>query len=318
MKTKYFWILLFSMILGQNTFAQFNAYKYIIVPKKFDGYKQENKHQTSTIIKYLLTQRGFHAVYDDALPEDLFKDRCLGLIVNLQDDSSFFTTKTTLVFKDCRSVEVFRTIEGSSKLKEFKPAYSQAIKRAFVSLDGIAYTYQPKSTNEVSQDGETVTLNFKNDVKTLKPKPEEVVLEQENTTENQTYKSVQPKEAMVNKVIDSNSKGSGAKTVVLEQEVTPDNQTYKAVEPKTALFSGEDEVGTNPTDLLYAQPVPNGYQLVDSSPKIICRLVETSVKDVYLVASENKTGIVFQKEGKWHREYLENGTRKVEVLNIKF
>ena len=78
--------------MGSNAVAQFNDYKYIIVPKKFDAFRKENMHSTSTTIKYLLTKRGFNAVYDDALPDDLFQDRCLGLVAILQDDSSLFVT----------------------------------------------------------------------------------------------------------------------------------------------------------------------------------------------------------------------------------
>ena len=304
MKTKYFFLLTFTLVMGFNAFAQFNEYKYIIVPKKFDAFRKENMHQTSTNVKFLLTQKGFNAVYDDALPEDLFNDRCLGLIVNLQDDSSFFTTKVSLVFKDCRSVEVFRTIEGKSKIKEFRPAYSQAVRGAFVSLDGVDYEYQPKAEKKESPKEETLVLNFKNDVKTLDEEPKEVILEQKATTEEQVYKAIKPEPPTLNKDTTSNSEGT---KVVLEQEATTENQTYKAIEVKPAL-----------SNLLYAQPTSNGFQLVDSSPKIRYKLVETSIKDLYLVDQGDKSGVVFQKDGKWRLEYVENGVKMVEELIIKF
>ncbi|MEM9364194.1 MAG: hypothetical protein AAGA43_16250 [Bacteroidota bacterium] len=306
MKTKYILSLTFTLVMGFNAFAQFNEYKYIIVPKKFDSFRKENMHQTSTNIKFLLTQKGFNAVYDDAMPEDLFNNRCLGLIVNLQDDSSFFTTKVSLVFKDCRSVEVFRTVEGKSKLKEFRPAYSQAIRAAFVSFDGMDYTYQPKDGKKESPKEETLVLNFKNDVKTLDEEPKEVILEQKATTEEQVYKAIKPEPPTLNKVTDTTSYTEGTK-VVLEQEATTVNQTYKAIEVKPAVST-----------LLYAQPTPNGFQLVDSAPQIRYKLVETSVKDFYLVYDGDKSGVVFQKDGKWRLEYVENGVKMVEELNIKF
>jgi len=272
MKTKFTLSLVVFLIVGLNAFAQFNNYKYVIIPKKFDAYKEQNKHQTSTTIKYFLTQKGFNTVYDDALPEDLARNRCLGLRVDLQDDSSFFTTKATIIFKDCNSEEVFRTIEGKSKLKEYKPAYTQAIRNALVSLNDIDNTYIPKE--EKPSNEETVTLNFKNDVKTLKE--------------------------------DSNE-------VILEQKATLDNQTYKAIKPKPALFTGDTK-----SEVLYAQPIQNGYQLVDSVPKIRYKLVESSIQNLYLVEEGDKKGIIFQKEGKWLLEYVENGIRVVEELNIKF
>ena len=335
--------------MGFSAFGQFSDYKYIIVPKKFDVFRKQNMHLTSTNIKYLLTQRGFNAVYDDALPEDLFQDRCLGLIVNLEDDSSFFSTKTTVVFKDCRSVEIFRTIEGNSKLKEYKPAYRQALDRAFVSLDGIDPTYIVKGTEKETSKSEPLTLNFKNDVKSLEEKPKEVILEQEATPENQTYKAIKPKSAPSESGSTASSAVDKSEEVILEQKATPEEQTYKSVKPKSAPLesasttkSGMEEskevileqkatpdeqvyksIQPKPAkgtqlDVLYAQPIQNGFQLVDSSPKIRYKVVETSVKDFYLVSEGEKSGLIFQKEGKWRLEYVENGVMKIEELNIKF
>ena len=335
--------------MGFSAFGQFSDYKYIIVPKKFDVFRKQNMHLTSTNIKYLLTQRGFNAVYDDALPEDLFQDRCLGLIVNLEDESSFFSTKTTVVFKDCRSVEIFRTIEGSSKLKEYKPAYRQALERAFVSLDGIDPTYAAKGTEKETSKSEPLTLNFKNDVKSLDEKPKEVILEQEATPEDQTYKAIKPESASSESGSTTDSAIQKSEEVILEQKATPEEQTYKSVKPKPAPLESAttaksdmeeskevileqkatpDEqvyksIQPKPAkgaqlDILYAQPIQNGFQLVDSSPKIRYKVVETSVKDFYLVSEGEKSGLIFQKEGKWRLEYVENGIRKVEELNIKF
>ncbi len=337
--------------MGFSAFGQFSDYKYIIVPTKFDAFRKENMYQTSTTVKYLLTKRGFNAVYDNALPEDVFQDRCLGLIVNLENNSSFLSTKATIVFRDCRSVEVFRTIEGRSKIKEFRPAYNQAISRAFVSLDGIDPTYKLKNTDKEDSKDKTIVLNFKDDVKTLDEKPKEVILEQKSTPEEQTYKSIEPKPAISESVAATKagvqeskevvleqkatleeqtyksvkpkpasiegsaattSDNEGSKEMVLEQEATPENQVYKSIEPKPASQKGTQ------VDILYAQPIQNGFQLVDSSPKIRYKLVETSVKDFYLVSEGEKTGLVFQKEGVWRIEYVENGVTKVEELNIKF
>src|SRR5690606_40364685 len=102
-----------------STQEQLNEYKYIIVPKRFDDFKNENQYKTSTLIKYLFEQKGFNAVYDDALPPDLSQNRCLGLLANLKDDSNMFTTKVRIVLKDCNSKEVFITEEGTTKIKEY-------------------------------------------------------------------------------------------------------------------------------------------------------------------------------------------------------
>ncbi len=65
-------------------------------------------------------------------------------------------------------------------------------------------------------------------------------------------------------------------------------------------------------DLLYAQPLDNGFQLVDASPKIVMILVKTAAPNVYTV--KGKEGIVFKEGDKWY--YSENDSKK--ELNIKF
>lgn len=280
MKARLLFLLLFTVGLGCSLYGQLNDYKYIIVPKRFDSYKEQNKYQTSTTIKYLLTQEGFNAVYDDALPEELAKNRCLGLLANLEDNSTFFITKTVLVLRDCQFKEVFRTVEGKSKIKEYKPAYREALSRAFVSFQGMNYKYVPKQ--EEKQKEEPITVSFKNDVKSLDESP---------------------------------------KTEVVTQEATPENQSFKNMEPTPSSFTkAESIVEEKPigSEVLYAQPIENGYQLVDSTPKIRMKLIKTSMENIFLVEQEGKNGVVFKKDDKWFLEYSENGSKKLEELNIKF
>ncbi len=267
------------MVLSSSVYGQLNDYKYIIVPKKFDAYKTENKHQTSTMIKHLFTQKGFNAVYDDELPEDLSRDRCLGLLVNLEDNSSMFSTKTVLVMRDCTSNEIFRTLEGRSKVKDYRAAYSEAIEKSFSSFDGLQYKYVPRKNIEVPE--KSITVSFKNDVKSL-------------------------------------DEASKPKMVV--QEATPENQSFKSMEPKSSNFKkAETKMNESFTsELLYAQPIETGYQLVDSSPKVRMKLMETSIENVFLIDYKGISGVLLKKENRWFLEYLEGGTKKIEELNIKF
>ena len=165
MKNFFIYIFLTCFFLGHSQ-TDLNDYKYVIVPKKFDVFKKENQYQTSTLIKFLLTKKGFNAIYEDAIPEDLNENGCLGLRVALIDNSSMFSTKTEIQLKDCNRQEVFSTKVGTSKMKDYKGAYNEAIRRAFSSFDGITYDYVPKiDTNNDKPD----TVSFKNDVKKLEP-----------------------------------------------------------------------------------------------------------------------------------------------------
>lgn len=276
MRNLLFSILLLSCHLGMSQ-AELNNYKYVIVPTKFDAFKQENQYQTSTLIKYLLVENGFNAVYDNALPEDLLSNRCLGLLLGLTDDSSMFTTKIVLTLKDCFSKEVYTTKEGSSKEKDFKTAYSEAIKESITSsLSGAGYKYSPESS------GAPVVVGYRDDVK----KPQEDAVSD--------VKNVPP-------------------PPIVQQSATLEVQSYKSMEPVPSNITK-----ANTASVLYAQAISNGFQLVDSTPKIKYRIYRSSLADVFLAESDGIHGLVLKKGDKWHFEYYEGDQLMVHELNIKF
>src|SRR5690606_15447880 len=56
--------------------------------------------------------------------------------------------------------------------------------------------------------------------------------------------------------------------------------------------------------MLYAQPIDNGFQLVDSTPKVLYKIKSTSTPDVFIVTSVN--GTLTKKGNSWLLEYYEN------------
>lgn len=271
--------------------AELNKYKYIIVPTKFEAFKNENQYQTSTMIKYNLVENGFTAVYDNDMPADLLANRCLGLLLNLKDDSSMFTTKVTLTLKDCQSNVVYTTVEGSSKEKDYKSAYSEAIKECFKSLTGIGYKYVP------SGDTAQATVSFKNDVKRIEEKA-----------------SVAPKQNLPNPVV--------------QQKATLEEQSYKSMEPVQSNITKAENMPTvalpdvdyktEDTGVLYAQAIANGFQLVDSTPQITLRMYATSQANFYIAQGDVHSGVVLKKGDKWYFEYYEGDKLMGQELNIKF
>jgi len=282
MRLKIVYILLFAMGLNGVVNAQLNDYKYIIVPKKFDAFKSVNQYQTSTLVKYYFEQNGFNVVYDDDLPFDLAANRCLGLTTDFIDNSNMFSTKVVIALKDCNNVEVFRSEEARSKIKLFDEAYKDAIQKAFVSYVGLEYEYEGPEQGQ-PKDTAPVTVSFKDDVKTVDKEPKTNVVEQKATMEEQVYKTVEPKPSTVVK-----STNTAAATVTVS------------------------------TDLLYAQRLENGYQLVDSTPKVVLKLEETSMENVFMTNFEGNNAVVFKKGGTWLLEYSDNGKKVQKELNIKF
>lgn len=294
--------------------AQLNDYKYIIVPKKFDDFKKENQYQTSTLIKHLFTQKGFKTAYEDDLPLDLVANRCLGLTVYLVDNSSMFTTKASLKLEDCLGKEVFATQEGKSKIKDFKDSYNEAIREAFNSIMALNYVYSGKGENTGP-----VTVSYKDDVKQLgagtgqasQPKNSNAMVEQQATTENQLYKDRRPEPSDFTK--------GEEKREMVKQMATREQQRF---EDKTPQATDKSVVpvanAKSRKGVLYAQEMENGYQLVDSTPKIVLRLQKTSVPNYFIAKGDDASGTVFEKNGTWYFEYYVGEKLVTEALDIKF
>ncbi|MBE7634810.1 hypothetical protein F7642_10780 [Tenacibaculum finnmarkense genomovar ulcerans] len=67
---------------------------------------------------------------------------------------------------------------------------------------------------------------------------------------------------------------------------------------------------------LYAQPTKNGFQLVDTTQKIIFKILKTSVKDVFAI--KDKNGIIHRNNDIWIAEYYKKGIKKTEKYQVKF
>jgi len=70
--------------------------------------------------------------------------------------------------------------------------------------------------------------------------------------------------------------------------------------------------------LLFAQPTSNGYQLVDTTPKVVLKLTKTSQPDYYLAAAQGRQGVVYLKDGQWIFDYYVADQLVSEKLSIKF
>jgi hypothetical protein len=76
-----------------------------------------------------------------------------------------------------------------------------------------------------------------------------------------------------------------------------------------------DMVGVN---VLFAQPIDNGFQLIDTTPKVVLKLFKTSKNDFFIARSDLYNGVVFQKGSQWFFEYYVKDTLFTEQLSIRF
>lgn len=75
---------------------------------------------------------------------------------------------------------------------------------------------------------------------------------------------------------------------------------------------------TEATGVLYAQATPNGYQLIDTTPKKVLSLFKTSLQDFYIAVDGTTSGVVFKKNEEWLYEYYKDNKLVSHKLQIKF
>ena len=289
MKTKFFSILITCFVVASVcSQSSLNDYKYIIVPNKFDFLKGKDQYQLNSLTQFLFNKYGFEAVMEGSnYPEDLIKNRCLALESDVLKDSGLFKTKLKVELKDCNDKVVFTSNFGESREKDFKTAYNLALRDAFKAFEAVNYKYEPteKITALAAPEPET-KKEVTQEIQQLKQEIEQLKKEKET------------------KVV------AVEKTVVKTPVVKPEPITVKQEKPK------KETVIEGFSNVLYAQEIPNGFKLVDSSPKVLYRIKNTNLKDVFLV--ENESAIIYKKDNNWVIEYYIGSVLKQEELNIKF
>lgn len=70
--------------------------------------------------------------------------------------------------------------------------------------------------------------------------------------------------------------------------------------------------------VLFAQPIKNGFQLVDTTPKVVMKAYKTTNPSIYIASKENIQGVMVLKENQWFFEYYEKDILMSEKITVKF
>jgi hypothetical protein len=287
MSTKFFLILV--LVITSNTiFSQesVNDYKYVIVPKKYDFLESEDQYQLNSLTKFLFKKEGFKTLFDtDNKSQELANNPCLGLVSKVKNNSGLFSTKLIVELINCKNEVVYTSDEGKSKQKDYKKAYQEALRNTFKSITLLDYKYNPvKVTVATVEKEETV----------VEEKRAAIVKEVIPIVKVETIEKKKEPVEVIEEV-----------TSVKESKIESKQEIINEVEEK--------EVTLN---LLYAQSNILGFQLVDSTPKVVYVLLKSSKEDVYFL--RNKKGIIYKENNKWIVEYYELDKLVKKPLTIKF
>ena len=293
-----------AFIIMTSVFSQskLDNYKYIIVPKKFDFLKEVDQYRLNGLTKFLFNKYGFSAVMEgDEYPADLIANRCSALKSDVLEDGTLFKSRLTVVLKDCNDQIIYTSQVGESREKEYSKSYNEALRAAFNSIADLNYSYKGNSSISVTPVAEP-EKEVSKEIEILKKEKEVEVAEVPKPIVSEVSKSATPE---------------APNTVVKTAEPLPVVKVEKAPVKKVAEATMEKApMKEILSDVIYAQVIENGFQLVDSSPKVVYKMKQTSLENVFFV--ENMDAIIYKKSDKWILEYYENNLLKKEVLNIKF
>ena len=287
-------ILFFSILFFTNVSAiaqnSINDYKYIIIPTSFDFLKEQDQYQLNSLTEFLFNKYGYTAfMQNEELPEDLRNNRCLGLYADVKKiKRSLLKTKIQIDLKDCQDNIIQSSRIGETRIKEFDKAYNVALRDAFVTYQMMNYNYQPNDQ----------------------------VLAQASVSEKSNASVVEDVEQSKAE-IERLQKEIEALKEAKEEKETP--QLTAVIEsPPQVIIKKDDEVTPAPEtkEILYAQPIAHGFQLVDKSPKVVMILLETTKANTYIVKGED--AIVYKEDGFWYISRNDGNTITIDALTIKF
>jgi hypothetical protein len=77
-------------------------------------------------------------------------------------------------------------------------------------------------------------------------------------------------------------------------------------------------IKSNNVTTLFAQPIENGFQIVDTTPKVILKIYKTSNPSCYIAYKDNIQGVLVNRDDQWLFEYFTNSKVVSEKMEIKF
>lgn len=296
MKNKIVNFFMFAMFVS-ITFAQseLDAYKYVIVPKKYDFLKQDDQYQINSLTKFLFEKKGFQTIFEDeTYPSDLKENRCLGVTAFVVDDSSMFTTKLFIQLKDCYNKIVYTSSEGKSKEKEYKKSYTEAIRESFSSIEEMDYSYKASAviaTNTAKQvtipESSVTTPKVPEVLVSVVPTAVPVIINESDTEEEITDVQIAEETPIENSILKSYTNDTISFFMM--------NQNGKMVaivnESKSGVYKKGEQIGT-----LTKTSLPNIFKATWKTPE----------------GKNEETTAYFDGEGNLNVDMNRNG--KIEVV----
>lgn len=199
-----------------------------------------------------------------------------------------------------------------TKIEDIKVEYALIKAKLEQAKQELAKVEQAK--NAQSKVQQVALQNTKVDLP--KASPQKVVQEPVNLA-NVPIKSAPEKAQNLAKVANNSSEIKKPTQTAITAEVE-DKTSQASVDSASTKSMFVEKTDGFSKEVLFASPVENGYQLIDSTEKVVLVLVNTLQPDYYNATIDKKFGVVYKKIDQWVFEYYQEGKLVVEPLKIRF
>ena len=275
---KYLFSLLIFQVICISGVAQDLDKVYVRVPQKYQFLEEKNQYQLNALTAFLFEKEGLEAIFDEPQPTGLHP--CNIFQVDVHDDSNYFTTKLYISLTNCNNEVVYKSKVGTSREKEYKAAFQEALRKAAESLSGVAS--ELKSTGNNSK------------VVSLKITSEEA--------EAKTSQNSKVPEVIVDPVVSSEE--------IEKAEKVGEKEQTKKVNNSRNFLKG--------TEIFVLKETSSGFNLFTKSENHkFATLLKSGGGDNYLFSSEELSGnAFFDTEGNLVVEYLDSESG--QLTTVKF
>ncbi|MFV8327473.1 hypothetical protein [Flavobacterium sp. ZS1P14] len=112
-------------------------------------------------------------------------------------------------------------------------------------------------------------------------------------------------------------KYNGNSGLISNQGPSPVSQAAPVAVPIKEVVTAQNAM-VDSSKMLYAQPTATGFQLIDSTPKVIMKVTATSRKDVFIATKGTLQGVLIAIGNQWFFEYYLNDKLISERVDVKF
>lgn len=322
-------LLIFLSLSSIFSSAQrINYYQYVLISDHYSFQNKPHEYELNKLLKCQLEEYGFKVFYDKDPAVHNPVDPCLFLKANIVNKSNIFLFKLLVEFTDCNNAVVLQTEVGGSKEPDRYDAFNEALDGALKSImlskyefEGVPMEIILKDDQDASDRVALAKLAVDKSYQESKNNPIAA-----NTSGQANVQSKQKPKANLKQVYNKKKLVAVNTTAVkikpepissvstTPEKISPKDKVADEIAPKIEEIK-EKKIGEM---LLYAQAIEDGYQLVDTTPKIILKLTKTIQPNYFNANVDDKYGVVFMKKNEWVFEYYTNGNLVSEKLNLRF